>query len=250
MAVRRYSPISLNPTYNRFFDILKSASPVLAGQKGPPNASSLNLNDLQSLKYQLYLRTGDKDGMIPKKGTHVPALLKEAENLIKEINGEFVITQQTAVNHGRPAPKEMPKEMKHRLWKAEAKEDIVKSEIETLERWIGDIESKKAVVDDGKVLQHGPQGNGVLRGGILYELDGQRVAVDKKGELFINDDRSKYNKMKTADYLSLIVVPWKKENAKIARAFLEQQRKGIIKDTTRRPPKAPWPEPPKKKEEK
>jgi hypothetical protein len=246
MAGQRRYKIGQFPMYDRQFDALKAHSAILAGQQGIPNVYSLNLADLQALKFHLYERIGDKDRKIWKNKLELPCLLKEAEDNIKAINKEFENIQQSARNAGRPIPKNRPKEMLHRLWKSEAREDIIKAEIETLERWIKDLESKTEEEAKEKVLQHGPLGIGRMRGGILYDVDGQRVKIDKKGILSINQPGSPYDGMLASDYFETIVKPWSAANAVLQKEYLEKVQKGLIEDTTARPPQAPWPDPPAK----
>jgi len=242
MAQRRYSPISTNPEYNRYFDVLKVNSQILSVQK-IPNVSSINLDDLRSLRYYLYLRTGDSDGIVEKDRLKVASMKKAAQDGVKAVHDEFAKIKQTTINQGRPVPSEMPKELKIRLWKAEATLDIVAGEIEQLEKLIKELESKKADSSSQKVLQHGPIGSGVLRGGILFQVDGQRVGKTKKGELFIDDPRSKYNGMLTADYFSKIVIPWKQANAELLKEYLKKAQAGEIDSKSTPKPRVPWPDP-------
>lgn len=252
MASRRYSPIAEHPMYNRMFDVLKAASPIL-NPHGPPNAYSVNLGDASTLKSLILERQGAQGN--PKlehgflwrgeRGEKTPSLLLVAKERIEAIEKDFARVKQTVTNSGRKPPTQMPAEMTNRLLKAEARFDVIQAEIETLERFLKVFTDAKDSTSNQNVLQHGPRGSSKMKGGILTILDGQKVELDKNGILRIADTRSRYNKMKTCEYFETIAKPWLRANAKLLREHIVKCRAGELDGPKTRAPKAPWPKKPK-----
>ena len=251
MASRRYK-IGRHKEYDRFFDLLKSDSPVL-NISGPPNPYSIHLNDAGALRSHLLEREGAKgnikieDGYIWKSETREKslALLPAAEQMIEAIQTEFEGLKQTATNQGKRPPKEMPELLKVKLLKCEARIDIVLSEITTLERFLKKFTDAEEVISAGNILARGPEGSGTLRGGILAEVDGQKVQADSDGILRIADKRSRYDKMTTADYFERICKVWLRANALLLREYMKKIQAGAIDGAHSSKPKAAWPKRPK-----
>jgi hypothetical protein len=256
MAARRYK-IGLHRVYDRGFDAYKSSSPVLNSKGGIPNVHSLNLSDANSLRSHLLERQGFqgdpkimKIGWFRKGETGDLQIsdLKAAAEDIEVIKAQFKNHQQTTINQGRRPPKTMPADMQEKLLKAEARLDITKSEIETLERLLKNFTDADTKIDDSLVLKRGPAGSGKLRHGILAHVDGQHVEADSKGVLRIADARSRYNGMATADYYDEIVRPWLRANSKLLKEHAKKCRKIRKSDPDaefKNAPRAPWPEVPK-----
>ncbi|MBT3255797.1 MAG: hypothetical protein HN366_04960 [Deltaproteobacteria bacterium] len=259
-APRRYK-IGTHRTYDQAFDAYKTASPVLNSKGSIPNVHSLNLSDKNALRSHILERVGFQGD--PKKmeigwfqkgetGQLQISDLKSAEQDIEEIKSQFEHHKQTQINMGMRAPEAMSNEMLDKMFRAEARHDIVKSEIETLERLLKNFTDRDEKIDDSKVLKGGPRGMGKLRHGILAHVDGQNVEADSKGVLRIDDPRSKYDGMKTCDYYDEIVKPWGRANAKLLNAHVKKSREIRLSDPDaeiKNAPKAPWPEPPNKKQE-
>jgi hypothetical protein len=255
-APRRYR-IGQNPKYDKSFDAYKGDSPVLNPRSSGIGVNALNLNDANSLESHLLERIGFqgdpkimKIGYFRKGETGQLQIsdLKSAEMQIREIKSQFKNEQQSIVNQGRNPPKEMSKDLKDKLLRAEARHDIVQSEISTLERLLKNFVDQDKKIDDSKVLKGGPRGMGKLRHGVLVHVDGQNVEADSKGILRIADPRSRYNGMKTADYYDEIVRPWIRANSNLLKEHGKKARASMLTDPDfdiGRAPKAPWPDVPK-----
>lgn len=256
MASRRYK-IGTHRTYDKCFDAFKGDSPVLNPRSSGIGVHSLNLSDKNALKSHLLERVGFqgdakemKIGWFRKGETGEMQVsdLKSAEQQIIAIKQAFENQKQGIINQGRRPPKTMPADMQEKLLKAEARLDITKSEIETLERLLKNFTDADTKIDDSLVLKRGPAGSGKLRHGILAHVDGQHVEADSKGVLRIADARSRYNGMATADYYDEIVRPWLRANSKLLKEHAKKCRKIRKSDPDaefKNAPRAPWPEVPK-----
>ncbi len=254
MASRRYK-IGKHPVYDKAFDLLKTNSAILNPTGAPPSAYSVNLGDATTLKSLLLERRGFEDNpeiedgyfLKGESGEKTASLLLAAKEQIDAVELQFEGQKQTATNAGKHPPKDMSEDLKSELLKAEARVDIIASEIDTLERFLTKFMEKEGATADANILRKGPEGSGKLSGGMLCEIDGQTVTPDKAGVLRIDEKRSKYHGMKTSDYFQKVVLPWKRENAKLLRAYVEKCKSGEISGAQTAKPRAPWPERPKEK---
>ncbi len=164
--------------YNQAYDGLKMNSQILHPSK-IASVHSLNFADRGGLEACLRTWKGQesKEGecFYPDSGEWRPSYLKAANERIKDIEKEFAQLKQKTINEGKRPPETMPKELQERLFQAEATLDIVKEEIEFLEKRLAGFEKEENKKSDGAVLQYGPQGIGKIRGGILVEVDGEKV---------------------------------------------------------------------------
>ncbi len=236
--------------YQQWYDRRKLESPIL-NPHGGANIHSLNLSDKEGLKSCLAQWKGQEgqDGnfYIPDSYEWRYSQLKSAEERIKSINDEFEHHKQQKVNEGKKVP-DMPKEMYDRLLMAEAALDIVKEEVEFLEKKLATFTEKDRKQSNEKVLKRGPEGSSKLRDGILAMVDFQKVEKDKDGVLRIAEATSPYHGMRTCDYFELIVRPWKSATIKARGAYLMKSKLANKRGEARPPyPRIPWPERPEEK---
>ncbi len=229
-------------------EMLKNESPILNPEKGVPGVGSLNLNDFNTLRGLLNEVKGDpqfqKGTFRSRTGETIPAKIPNAEMEIRQIHENFESYKQRRINQGHREPKEMPEDMKEKLEKAKTYLNLYQLEAKRLEEILAEIESREKVKTVGRVLQGGPRGMSQMRGGVLSVIDGQPVVKGKSGMLEINCPDSPYHGMKVPDYFEIIVKPWLLENAELMRNHRKAANDGTLKDTTRRAPKAKWPENP------
>jgi hypothetical protein len=213
MSRRRYK-IDKNPTYDQTFDRLKGDSPVLNPERFGMNEAILLMSHMRGLEGLLYALLGDEDReFVNDFGTRFPARVPGAELVIKSIEADFEAMKQAARNMGRPEPSEMPAELNEKILKAEARLDIYGEEADWLQKTLDEFVERKQEKDDARVLKYGPQGTG--KGEPLRELDGQDIATNGDGVLYINDKRSPYHLMKVIDYRTYVSAPFLASRSKI-----------------------------------
>jgi hypothetical protein len=246
-AGRRYR-VGEHPIYDINFDRRKAGSAIFWPQRASTETTwiAAMLDDKAGLERLLEIWRGDKDGIYFDHGKKQTAILSNAERMLSDVEKQFEIEKQTAINKGRKPPKEMHPALDKKRLIAEANLDLVNGEIERLETLLKTATEKKVEEAKEKVLMHGPKGSGKMRGGILCELDFQKVEQDDKGILKINEPSSPYHGMLASAYFEQIVKPWADANAVLLAAHLEAVQSGAITDRTMKAPQAPWPERPKK----
>lgn len=148
----------------------------------------------------------------------IPALERE----VKEIEMDFERYCQGQENQGYRRPGTMPPDLKEKWDIASARLQVTQEELQVLEKALKESE-KKEEVDELPCLKYGPQGQGKLKDGVLIYLDGQKIKPDRHGTLMIQDKRSPYNGMHTADYFDYIVKPYKK---KLAEYLVRGEKEG------------------------
>lgn len=250
-APRRRYKIGENPEYDSTFDWLKSHSaifnPANVSYEAAWIADAIQTKD--GIKIILATWKGDESGHFIKNKILYNSFIKEAENALEEINQRFKIHKQKMINEGRKSPSKMPPDLKKDRLRAEAKFDVIQSEIAHLERKLSIFQESESEKTEKAVLKGGPQGHGKIQGGILVEIDGQRIVKDPKGVLRMKDHRSPYNGMTASDYTEHIVRPFQMSKLKLDKENREKAkeaaRKGIDPKTlkfTKNPPRPEWPE--------
>lgn len=239
--------------YQTAYDRLKMESQFL-NPSSMPSVYSINIDrDRKGIESILRQLKGDERGLFFQPDATEPkwSYLKKAEERIKGINEEFKRLKQQKINEGRRPPKEMPAELQEQLLRGQAELDITLEEIEFLQKKLSNfVVSDQKELDD-ECLRRGPQGSGKLIGGLLVELDGQKVLPDDQGILRICDKRSPYNGLPTSDYFEHVVRPWHKIESKWRgeQTRLIRQARAIERDggdprhapLPKRPPYPEWP---------
>lgn len=251
MAGRRKYRVGDHPEYDRVFDIKNMESPIL----NPKATSIMNattvdqMNSREGLNILLSEWRGDDSGFWNNGGVKVPSKLKIAELAIKNIQLSFETRQQRQVNSGRAVSKKMPPDMLDELHRAEAVVDIHLSEIAALEKRLSELVAVSDQSSKTKVLERGPGGSGQMKGGVLVLLDGQIIKQNSDGVLIIDDERSPYHGMETADYFEHIVKPWSAARDKLYTELCAKARIAVLAGaapgsqiTRALPPNPEWPE--------
>jgi hypothetical protein len=196
--------------YRDYFCQLKVDSGILnAG--GNTNISVHSIMwDRTNIERELLIRQGnEKNGLYSDTGETCTAELPYAKYKLAFIEGKFNEYQKRQMNRGFEEPTEYPKELLDLKMKWPAKLDIIKLEIEKLEKTLKELDSVKEVKDDTLVLCYGLRCNGSFHGiGSSYYrpdiaravLDGQYLTLTKDDILIIDDKRSPYDQMKVSDY--------------------------------------------------
>lgn len=243
---RRYAPIrDEERTYHETFDRLRLDSQILnAGGQAPSIYTILHdKGNLEAFKREL---EGDSEGYYyrPDSRRHIHASIPAMKEALEEIDDDFKQHQQSIVNTGRAVPTELTPELKEKKLITEAKLDVYLEEAEVITEKLAKFTEVETKRSDGAVLERGPQGAGSLRDGLLNVIDGQDVSLMKK-VLVIDDDRSPYDGMATADYFTHVVKPWCKERSKLRReqlALSKEKGKNTSYTPNARPPVPGWPE--------
>jgi hypothetical protein len=227
---RRKYPVGKFPIYDFIFDRELSMS-VISGGNSNFNTGWIEdaLRSKSGVEGLLMKWKGDLNKQYVQSGQLLPSKLLEAEQALQAVDDTFESMKQTAVNTGRPLPKVMPVDLLERKLKAEAKFDVVIDEIKKLEKKLSEFQEKETTTKSKDILRNGPQGSGRLMGGILVEVDGQRVSKSEDGELYIAEPSSPYNGMLTSDYFQFIVHVWQKTKSSYkgaVRNFEKQRRAG------------------------
>ncbi|MCK4346702.1 MAG: hypothetical protein KAX05_15570 [Bacteroidales bacterium] len=213
--LKRYAR-GLHQEYDDKFDFLWLDSPILNAEARVKNWAYAfeNLNDLGTLQRLLDEFLGKYD--VPgKPGRKYYLREKEQKNPFKQDVEDRLAANaaqhqsdvQLAINAGRPEPPETITIRTERL-ELEAEFDCIQAEIKQIKAWMKKAETKKKEISDKNVLKYGPKGSGSLRGGFLSEIDGMTVSV-YNGVLHIDSPGAKYHMMRTCDYITHIVKPWK-----------------------------------------
>jgi hypothetical protein len=194
MAGNRRYRVGDQPIYDRLYDRSIARSVILSPEKATIH------------------NTGIAGMLMTESG--LQALLKQcteqleaAEGAIKAVGADFKRHQQQMVNSGRRAPKEMSAELIERKLRAEATCDVIKVEIQHLEKRLKTFQDQRATTQVKAILKNGPRGSGRLQGGVLVELDGQAIKQNGNG-LVIDCERSPYNGLDTITYFERIVPEW------------------------------------------
>lgn len=187
---------NVEPLYDQWFDTFRMKSKILKGE----STISSNLNEKQGLQIQLDILVGTKDGKYYYgEGKYFKtAVIHAVETELDVLQIEFLNYQQTQINQGFRKPETWPANLKEQKLKLEARLDVYNEEVAWLERaiarWVDEKEESRDVLNRGCVQ------SGRLYGGVLVELDGQRIGISKKGVLYVDDNQSPYDGMSVVDY--------------------------------------------------
>lgn len=203
---RRYKYIGKNPIYDSEFNRARIASKILNAGSIRPGLDTPFFDKGNCIGYLAEL-LGDDKGLYIRNGEIQMADIPNLKNRIKKIEQEFKNYQQNQINHGYDKPEQMPAEMEAEKFRLEARVDVMLEEVDFLQERLTKYEEEVEKSDLSKMLTNGPHGNGRLSGGILAEIDGQKIKV-VKGNLVIQDENSPYNGIAVIDYRKLICEPW------------------------------------------
>ena len=224
---RRYR-IGKEVIYDRFFNNFLMESKILNNQSSILNFESY---DEKGIKKNIAQIIGFKNGKYFSNDKPVLAILPSLENEHKQIHNEFKNFQQRQVNEGNRRPTIEPPELLEKRLKIEANIDVTKTELTLLEKKLEEFENKVVKANNENVLKYGVKGSGKLRNGVLCEVDGQKISLTREKILVIDDKRSCYNGMLTADYFEKIVKPWGKAKSKLNNLLRKkEQHLAAIKD--------------------
>lgn len=231
MARRKnYLPIGKEPLYDKKYDKLRIQSPILNGG----NVSTLiNLQDLRGLEaYKEKIQES----------------ISGTERELKKLESDWKDYVQSRVNMGYYPPEEETPDFKIARLQMEASLDVSREEIHEIDRRISILEKEQTKERSGQVLRNGLIGSARLRGGVIVEIDGQRVSLIKKIPV-IDEPASKYDGLAVADY-RVLSGEWQKakslilnENQKIfekaiRQGYTDAEAQRMMKAT--RPPFPDW----------
>ncbi len=211
MSRRRFR-IGEHSAYDQTFDKLRLASPLLNPARYDVSWAALKLADKAGLKSLLIELVGR-----PEKGRYFDpsfggslrdSRVLRAQKVVEGIETEFKRRKQEAQSQGRTVPEEMPADLKEKLLQAEARLDTSMEEVDLVQKLLDEIEAREREEADALLLRYGPRGAGRLSGGVLAEIDGQRVGLNEDGEPQIQDERSPFNLMLVRHYREHLVLPF------------------------------------------
>lgn len=197
--------------YDRELNLLRGRSPIL--NEKPPKAK---------ITYEYLWRTEGSIGIKARIRNYEEKLLPVLKDMVKEAELDFERFCQAQVNQGHRPPDAMPPDLKENWDLLCARLQVAEEELDVLEKALKQRE-KKEEANELPCLTYGPQGQGVLKGGVLVYLDGQKIKPGYDGTLRINDSRSPYDGMCTADYFDFVVRPYKK---KLAEYLIRGEKEG------------------------
>jgi hypothetical protein len=145
-------------------------------------------------------------------------LIKELEGqaeravaLLGTMDTELENRKVTARRQGAAEPTELPADLRKLKFETEARLDVTREELDYIRGILAKIEAREEKERDAKyLLTSGPGGAGKMRNGVLAEIDGQSVKVNRKGDLIIDCPKSPYHKMAVLDYKEHVVKPFQK----------------------------------------
>lgn len=163
------------------------------------------------------------------------------EEQARQLRIKILGTADLVERSGRARPTR-PNEKEQMAWdNIQARLQVAREECAEIERVLVKRVSQIRETEDGEVLHRGPRGCGVIFGGKLCKIDGQKVSEGEDGILRIDDKRSPYNGLPTTRYISDIVEPWKAARAKADR-HRHQRAAALGKPVAAlRHAGAPWP---------
>lgn len=226
--------------YTDFFMRYKVESNILnAGAQSRPSAYTV-LWDKVNIENEILKRVGDSKGKYMQSGLENTAYIPFVEMQLNEIDRRFKTYQRKRLNMGYSETDEMPSDLLKEQLKKQARLDVIKSEVEVLNKKLKEYTDVIEKDEDERVLEYGLQGSGVFHGtkaknpdliNVLKEMDGQRLELNADGLLIIKDKRSPYNGMSVADFRALCVVykqmRREQDRAKLKRLQAEAREQGL-----------------------
>jgi len=246
---RRYA-VGLHNIYDTEYDTQYKFSQILAAEHGRTTALSINIYDKRSIQGHILTLKGDGDSgkfYYAEGQQYRDAAIPQQKLVFAEIAEKFADYQQKEVDEGKAKPTQMPPEMQAKQYKAEAAEDILKGELEFLEKRLKTLFSdKEEKISANLVLKDGSPGISKLLDGQIVILDGQQCSKNGEGVPIISDERSQYCGMSTSKYFEHIARPWLKQRDKLRNEQRQKLKmKKILPEDYRqnvRPALLPWPE--------
>jgi hypothetical protein len=224
--MRRYK-IGENPEYDQIFDLKEKQSDLLNPDPGPWNIHKpfLTRANLEMLKLEF---VGDSSGRTTKDGTTIKAFIPALKERLDDIDKNFAAIKKRALSEGKDVPEQLPPKEQEEKTLCEALYDIRLTELEYIQNRLDNYVEVEEKTNDADVLRHGPTGSAVLKENTIVLLDGQICSLTEDGVPFINDDRSRYNGMSTAEYYKKIVSVYVKARRENQRLIEKEIREGKI----------------------
>jgi hypothetical protein len=240
---RRYK-IGQNIDYDNIYDLKLRQSDLLNSASMPnPHTRFLTRANLEMLKLEY---TGDSSGKTTKDGTTIKANLPALKERLDDIDKNFAAIKKRALSEGKDVPEQLPPKEQEEKILCEALYDVRTTELEYIQELLDNYVEVEEKTNDADVLRHGPIGSAVLKGGTISMIDGCKCSVNEDGIPFINDDRSRYNGMSTAEYYKKIVSPFQKARRENQRQIEKEIREGkVLRENVSKGKlqgSAPWPE--------
>lgn len=221
---RRYTPQNRAEfkIYNDFMDRYLLDSNILNSGNTPLNVHTI-LWDKSAILSNLFQLEGNAQGeYIRPDDVKVPASIPNTKRRLKEVEARFVAHCDQREDQGYERPSEWPHALLTERLKLEARLDVYLREAEFLHSKLSEYKTKEISRRNTLMLSYGPLGNGQLRGGVLVEIDYQKVSsVD--GVLIITEETSPYRGMKVADYRKYVQEPWRKARETEINTALERR---------------------------
>jgi hypothetical protein len=213
--------------YDRKFIQLRNESQILSGGNTRPGVHTIlfDRNNLQGLKWELI---GFKDGQYRHDEKWYNAKIPLLKNQLAAIEEKFQGYIEQQINAGYDEPENMPIEMFNAKLIIECRLDIAQEELAKVEERLKTFVDKEDHTSDDRVLRFGLMQSGRLQGGVLVELDGQRIGRNAEGLLIIADKRSIYHGLSVPEYRKLSVswqVERKIDDAKYLEEYNDKARK-------------------------
>jgi hypothetical protein len=196
--------------YDDEFDRLVISSDIL-GETNQPNITT-RFYDRQELLSTLALLVGVNGNDWYKEdrsGHTILSYIPYMKQKLAEIETRFTEFNERREAAGYKRSDLMPPLILKEKLLLEARLDVYLREEESIRLALNNLKVDEDNKQDELCLQHGPQGNGRLRGGDLVELDGQKVERIK-GRLIITSPSSPYRGLLVSDYRERISDVWTK----------------------------------------
>jgi hypothetical protein len=197
---RRYKA-GLNKIYDDAYDRLRLNSELLNGGSMMPNIHTTFFDKEGLLGAKLELE-GNEEGKYLRSGEYRMASIPMVEDKLQTIEERFEIHKEQMREQGYRVSDSYPKQLNDERLLTEAKLDVLKEELDEINRRLETYIDKEEAKSAGMVLVHGLQCFGKLRDGKLESIDGQNVK-NIVGVMVICDDRSPYNGLSVTDYREL-----------------------------------------------
>lgn len=233
MASHRRYKLGKYKRYDHFYGRYKWESFVLNPGKSKPSVHTPNLSDRGGLKAALQEYTGYREA---------------AEKQLEQIEEKFERYKQQQINEGRPKPQRLPGELQEEKFRLLASTDISNEELDEIQKRLDAFANQEEKAQDGNVLKGGPQGSAQIKGGVLVKVDGQKVLPDEDQVLRIRDSRSPYDGLRTDLYFDQVVIPWKRDKARLRNEWDRKVKAGEINPKHTRPGRPKLPPKPEEKD--
>ena len=229
---RRYR-IEQNKVYNDMYDLQMLQSPIF----NTDDTISVHtiLFDKKNIQSEIFRYHGDDKGMLNINGSPYRAYIPAMQDELNKLALQWERMKIQMVNEGFAEPEEMPEDMLNRKYEFEARLDVREKELLELEKRLASFTDEEKNTDNANMLKFGLMGEGRLQGGILVEIDSQKVVQHKAGHLIIAN--GKFAGMSVPDYRKLItswqefrkeedskkLIKWQEEAKAEGKKFVEEE---------------------------